>query len=546
MKFKLKYQNKIKEFTRKVKLITLTNDKDKKFICAKVNNSLKELSYEIKENATIEFLTLKDLDAIAIYRRSLCYLIAMAFYRLYPKIRLHFSYSISRSMYFEDVNNNEITTEMINNIDKEMKSLIARDIPFKRLHIDNNEAAKIYMHSKFYDKLAILTYRPENKTHFYECDGYYNYFYGRMVYSTGYIKDYKFKKSGIGMLLQYPRAEDNGKIPELEHTPIYLKALKSSEAWAKEMDCNTIASINKKLMDKNDAIDFINENEARHSRMLVELGNTIEKNIDKTKLICIAGPSSSGKTTFANRLRVELLSRGIKPIMISLDNYYLPREKLPKNERGELDYESIEALNITLFNEQMKNLLDKKGIYVPRYNFGKGPILDPTYIRMKSDKEVVIIEGIHALNEKMTSLIKRENKYKIYISPQIQVNIDHDNPLSLTDLRLLRRITRDNKFRSTNALATIKMWHNVREGEFKWIYKGIEEADYVFNSFSFYELSAYRKYTLPLLMAISRNEPLFPVAERLIRMLKFFKPLTNKWIPSNSLIREFIGGSCFE
>jgi uridine kinase len=255
--------------------------------------------------------------------------------------------------------------------------------------------------------------------------------------------------------------------------------------------------------------------------MLAELGELITKDIDNIRLICIAGPSSSGKTTFANRLRIELLSRGINPIRISIDDYYLPRNKAPKDENGDADLESIDALDIEHFNQNMLDLIQGMAVELPKFDFKIGQRVSGRTLKIDHDT-VIIIEGIHALNDKLTTLIPKHQKYKIYISPQSQINLDNHNPLSLTDLRLLRRIVRDKKYRNSSAEETISMWPSVRRGEFTWIYDTQENADYVFNSFLSYELCVMKRYAMPLLTTIEKDAPNYPTAERLIRMLKYF------------------------
>lgn len=530
-----------------IRLIDLVSDDKHIYICAKVNNVLQELSYVLNSDANIEFLTIKDTETSSTYKRSLIYIISDAFYHLYPNYRLLFSYSISRALYVE-INNADVTIneKMKNELEKEIKRLVALDIPFSLINISRETAINVTKKYKREKMLALIKQHSDKSFDCYKCDDYFDYLFGRLAYSTGYVKDWKLHRLGRGLIIQYPRPEENGQIPKFEDAPIYFKALQNSDKWAQEMGCRFVGDINAKLIKEKNAIDFINECEARHARMLCELGETIEKNINRLRLICIAGPSSSGKTTFANRLRVELLSRGIHPTMISLDNYYLPRAKMPRDSEGNYDFECLEALNIDLFNKQMLDLTNGKTIMMPIYNFGDESKKAFKKLKQNDNKHIVIIEGIHALNEKLTSKIKRELKYKIYISPQIQVNLEENAPLSLTDFRLIRRITRDYKFRNTPAIDTIQMWPRVRAGEFKYIYKGIENADYVFNSFSFYELCAYRKYTYPLLKDIKQTEPLYPHAERLMKMLHHFIPLSDKWIPCNAIVREFIGGSCFE
>ncbi len=542
--FTLKINGEEKTFDKKVELLTLVDDPDKKFICAKVNNRIRELTYEVYYDATVEFLTVKDQDAIKTYETSLRFLVAMAIKRIYPDLEIRFSYNVSRSIFVQILNKGiKATSEMVRMIREEMWRLVDADYPLKRFVVTKEEAEKIYKERGYQDKLEILKYRPEKTVHLYDCDGYLNYMYGHMVPSTGYLKDYKLTIYSPGIIVQYPRSEFGGEIPEFEDAPTFGKTLKESYTWAVKTGSNSVAGINEEIK-RDGSVEFINVCEAHHNKMLCELGDMIEKGKEEIRLICIAGPSSSGKTTFSNRLRIELLSRGIKPIRISIDDYYLPREQAPKDENGEPDLEALGALDIKTFNENMLDLINGKEVQLPKFDFKLGKRVPGRLLKV-ADDEPIIIEGIHALNDKLTPAIPKHQKFKIYIAPQAQINIDNHNPISLTDLRLLRRLVRDFNFRGASAEETISMWPSVRRGEFKWIYDTQEGANFVFNSLLSYELCVMKKYALPLLQAIEKDSQYFPVAERLIRMLKYFDDMPDQWIPCNSLMREFIGGSCY-
>jgi uridine kinase len=432
---------------------------------------------------------------------------------------------------------------MVEALNLEMKRLVDLDIPMVRKVISIPDARKIFTKMGDMDKVDTLKYRLEKTTPIYECLDYVNYMYGRMVPSTGYLKKWNLTLYTPGLLIQYPRAETNGEIPPFEDAPTFGRTLKEAHRWGATTNADSVAGINK-TVDKYGDIDFINMCEARHNQMLCELGASIEEDKENIRLICIAGPSSSGKTTFSNRLRIELMSRGINPIRISIDDYYLPRSMAPKDENGEDDLESIDALDVTLFNQNMAELIAGGEVELPRFDFKEGVRKVGRKLQVPLDQPI-IIEGIHALNDLLTNLIPRHQKFKIYIAPQPQIKYDNHNPISLTDLRLLRRIVRDHAYRNASAEETIGMWPSVRKGEFKWIYNTQEGADFVFNSFLSYELCVMRKHALPLLQAIAKDSPFFAVAERLIRMLKYFVDIPDEWIPCNSLIREFIGGSCY-
>lgn len=544
MSFKLKYLGQEKEFDKKVKLLDLIENKDKSIICARVNNRLRELTYEVYYDANVEFLTVKDSDAIKIYEASLRFITAMAFHRIYPELKIRLCYNVSRSIFIQLANTKKSSDlEMVAKIEKEMRRIVEEDYPLKRFVVTNEEAKEVYKQNDLEDKLDILQYRPEKTVHLYDCDGYLNYMFSHMVPSTGYLKEFKLRLYQPGIILQYPRAECGGTIPEFVDAPTFGKTLKESHAWGKIAGADSVAGINKHIQ-QDGVIDFIQLCEARHNRMLSHLGDLIESDISNIRLICIAGPSSSGKTTFANRLRIELLSRGIKPIRISIDDYYLPKTLAPIDEDGKPDLESIEALDIELFNKHMLDLISGKTVQLPKFDFKIGKRV-PGRVLKVDENEPIIIEGIHALNERMTTLIPKHQKFKIFIAPQAQINLDNTNPISITDLRLLRRIVRDYKFRAASAEETMSMWPSVRRGEFKWIYDTQEGADYVYNSMLSYELCVMKKYAMPLLSAIDQFDPYFPIAERLIRMLKYFDDMPDEWVPCNSLMREFIGGSCY-
>lgn len=546
MSFTIKFNKQEKTFEKKIALLDLIKDQPdcRSYICAKVNNRVRELTYEVYYDAEVEFLTLKDHDAVKVYEASLRYILAMAFARCYPNLHVRFAYNVSRciSVHLLDPN---VTgdTAMLIKLNKELEKIVSADYPLKREIVPNEEAVKIYQKCDFPDKSAILKYRPEKTVHLYECDGYLNYMFSHMVPSTGYLTSYKLRLYAPGFLFQYPRSEAKGEIPPFEDAPTFGRTLKESHDWAKVVGVDTVAHINDEIETAGE-VEFINICEDRHNRMLAELGELIEDDIDNIRLVCVAGPSSSGKTTFANRLRIELLSRGIRPIRISIDDYYKPKGEAPIGEDGEPDLESIDALDIEFFNQNMLDLISGKETELPKFDFAAGHRVFGRKVKVGRD-EPIIIEGIHALNDALTTSIPKNNKFKIFISPQAQINLDDHNPISLTDLRLLRRMVRDKKFRGAPAEETLSMWPKVRAGEFKWIYSTQEGADYVFNSFLPYELPVMKKYAMPLLSAIDRESPYFPDAERLMRLLKFFNDMPDQWVPCNSLMREFIGGSCY-
>lgn len=545
MKYKTLDTSSISKDNQKRILDIIPAEEKYSYVAATVNNRIRELTYVLKEPSDVKLLDFKDTQAVKIYETSLRYLVAMATHRLYPQLDIRFSYNISRSIFCQILTPGFHTDlKFVDSIQAEMQRLIKADLPIERKLVTREEAAEIYKANHYDDKIDILKYRPDDKVHLYSCDGYVNYLYGYMVPSTGFLTHYKMKLFAPGFIIQYPRAECGGIIPEFEEDRTFGRTLKESYQWAVKVGTETVSKINEYVL-KNGSVDFINMCESNHNNMLAELGKKIQQDIDSIRLICIAGPSSSGKTTFANRLRIELLSLGIRPIRISIDDYYKPKSEIPLDEDGEVDLECLQALDTELFNSDMLRLINGEEVQLPRFDFKLGKRV-PGRILKVDQNQPIIIEGIHALNDELTLDITKHQKFKIYIAPQAQICLDNHNPLSLTDLRLLRRIVRDNKFRKSSAEETISMWPSVRRGEFKWIYKNQEGADYVFNSLLPYELCVMKKHALPILTKIPNDSPYYIKANRLIKFLKYFVDIDDEVVPNNSLMREFIGGSCFE
>lgn len=538
----------IKQGTR---VIDLIDEKDKcNYIVCRVGSQVKELNYMLSdknEGMEITLLGLDNIEAGKAYETSLRYVIAMAFHNLYPNVKIRFGYNVSRSVFCQVLTKNFNMSKATEPISEEVKRIIKADMPIERVTMTVEEAKKIYEKFNYTDKLDILKYRPENFVHLYKCGDYYNYMNAYMVASTGCIKNYLIKPYSPGMIIQYPRYELGAQIPEFVEESTYGRTLQKEYLWSKKAKTQTIAQINHKVEDN--ALEFVQMCETKHNRMLAKLGLEIESDIENIRLIAIAGPSSSGKTTFCNRLKIELLSRGISPVTISMDDYYLEKEDLcvlQNKPMDQLDLEHINCLDIELFNKDLFDLINGEEVTLPRFNFVSGKREVGKTIKVDSHSPI-IIEGIHALNEKLTSSIPKHQKYKIYIAPQVQINIDDHSPLNTTDLRLIRRIVRDMQYRNCPAADTIDMWQSVRSGEFKWIYPNQEGANYVFNSSLSYELCVLRTLALPALREIKSTAPQFLVANRLIKYLKYFKPIEDESIiPCNSLIREFIGGSCFK
>lgn len=526
------------------------NKKTSHMVC-QIGSQVKELNYSLtarNNNMNIEFLDLNHIEAGKAYEATLRYVVAMAFYNLYPNINIRFSYNVSRSIFCQVTTPNFHLSKACPLIIQEVDRIIKENIPINRISLSIDEAKEIYNKFNHQDKLDILKYRPESNVNIYKCGDYYNYMHSYMLPSTGCIKAYSIRPYSPGIIIQYPRYELDAEIPDFVEETTYGKTLKKAYQWSVKTNLQTIVNINKKV-ESNNVLDFIQMCEAKHNGMLTKLGNYIEEDISNIRLIAIAGPSSSGKTTFCNRVRIELLSRGINPVMISMDDYYLPKSQICEIQNttlDKIDLEHINCLDIEQFNKDLFDLINGEEVTLPYFNFKTGQREKGRTIRV-DDSSPIMIEGIHALNEKLTSSIPKHQKYKIYIAPQAQVNIDDHSPLNTTDLRLIRRIVRDMKFRNCPAAETIKMWQSVRNGEFRWIYPNQEGANFVFNSELSYELCVLRTKALPALREIKNTDPEYLVANRLIKYLKYFRPIEDESkIPCNSILREFIGGSCFE
>ena len=437
----------------------------------------------------------------------------------------------------------KLTEQDIAKLDTEIKKIVKADLPFEKVLIPLEQAENIYARQGDLDKLAVLNVREQEYVNAYKVGDYYNYMYSKMVPSTGYLKDYKIFLYDAGFILQYPRGEEKGRIPEFSESLTYANTLREAAAWSKAVGVGTIAELNEKAFDRKKISEFINMCEIRHTNNFFKVATEILNYGEKKRLICVAGPSSSGKTTFATRLRYTLASLGVKTLMISIDDYYVERSKTPRDEDGNLDFESLYALDIDLFNQNLSDLIQGKPTKLPVYDFKTSSRSFKEAITIEPTTPI-IIEGIHALNEELTKSIKRDLKYKIFIGPQTQAHIDFHNPISFTDLRLLRRIVRDSKYRNAKATETLSMWPSVRKGEFKWIYPNQEGVDFVFNTELSYEYAVLKKHALPQLQAIPRSSEYFITANRLVKFLKYYVDIDDQLVPCNSLLREFIGGAC--
>lgn len=507
------------------------------------NNEVKSLEHEVKDNDEIELLDITDKDGMRIYIRGLLYIMSMAFYRLYPNIKVKVNYQLSNAMFCE-IEGAMITEEIIKNVKDKMQEIISKNLPIKKVIMDKEEAKEFYEKENSIRGRLQVRNKEKETVSLYFCEEYYNYFFGVMPISTGNINLFDISKYKDGFIVRYPNRKNSQELGVFRETKKLQATLEEYDDINSLMHINTIYDLNKQIYEGN-STDVILTAEALHEKKLSELANKIasKRNV---KIVLIAGPSSSGKTTFAKRLGIQLKLHGLNPVTIGTDNYFVERSETPRDENGEYDFEAIEALDLELFNNHLIKLINGEEIDVPTFDFKLGTKKYNGNKMSLKENEILVIEGIHSLNDKLTSTIPKENKFKVYLSDLTVLNIDDYNRISTTDTRLIRRIVRDNNFRNYSALDTLKRWNSVNRGEERNIFPFQEEADVMFNSSLVYELTALAKYAKPLLEEINPSEKEYGEAKRLSTLLGYFEPINEDIIPNNSIIREFIGGSIFE
>ena len=518
------------------------DDKDKNILACKYKNEIVSLDSKIEDTNAVLPIDITTRDGRRVYQRGILYVMGMAFNRVYPKALLTVNCQLSNSI-FCSVDNMKVTTELVDNIKKEMQQIVDSNLPIKKIEMSKEEAEKFYQKEKTLRGRLQLDNKYKDEVSLYFCENYYNYFYGVMPISTGYIKLFDVIKYHDGFLLRYPDKKMPDRIDKYIETKKLLHTLEEYEDIHRVLDINTIYKLNKKIEEGKEK-ELILLAEALHEKKISDIADKIVRK-KGVKLILIAGPSSSGKTTFAQRLGIQLKLNGIKPITISVDNYFVERKDTPRDENGYYDFERLDAIDLKLFNDHLSKLLRGEEVQLPIFDFKTGTkSFTGEKIKMRNN-EVLVIEGIHCLNDKLTSAIPLEQKYKIYISALTVLNIDYYNRISTTDTRLIRRLVRDYNFRGYEALHTLQNWDMVNRGEENNIFPFQEQADSMFNTSLIYEISVLKKYAMPLLKAIDNTHPEYSEAKSLYELLKYFDDIGDEYIPKNSLLREFIGGSIF-
>ena len=512
-------------------------------IACRCNNEVKSLDYVIKEGDRVDLIDITDKDGMRIYVRGLLYIMAKAFYKLYPEAWLNINYQLSNAMFCE-IQNMPITAEMLHNVKEEMASIIEKDLPITKVIMDKKEAEEFYAKENTFRGRLQVENKEKDTVSLYFCEDYYNYFYGVMPISTRFIKLFDIKKYKDGFIVRYPNRNNPNELGEFIETKKLQATLEEYDDINRLMHISTIRNLNNCIKEGR-ANEMVLTAEALHEKKIAQIADKIAERKD-VKMVLIAGPSSSGKTTFAKRLGIQLKLHGLNPVTIGTDNYFVERENTPRDENGEYDFETIEALDLKLFNDHLTKLINGEEIEVPTFDFKVGTKrFEGNKLRM-GENDILVIEGIHSLNDKLTSTIPKESKYKIYISDLTVLNIDYFNRISTTDTRLIRRIVRDYNYRGYSALDTLKRWDSVNKGENKNIFPYQEEADSMFNSSLVYELAVLAKYAKPLLDEIENDVPEYSEAKRLSTLLEYFDSMDETAIPNNSILREFIGNSIFE
>ena len=511
-------------------------------IACKYNNEVKSLDREYEDKTDIKLIDLTNRDGMRIYTRGLLYIMAKAFHETYRDLRISVKYGLTDAMYCE-IYDTETTDEIINNIKTKMQEIIDKNLEIKKVVMSNEEAIAFYEKEKnTIGKLQITGAKQREHILLYYCEDYYNYFYGVMPINTGFMKIYDIVKYADGFLIRYPSRTNPGKLEEYKETKKLLNTFNDYKDINNILKVNNIYDLNKIVKSCN-IEELVLTAESLHEKKIAEIANQIAAS--KKRIILIAGPSSSGKTTFAQRLGVQLKLNGLKEVIISVDNYFLDRADTPKHDDGSYDFECIEAIDMKLLNTDLKKLLNGEEIEPPEFDFNQGKKIYPGNKLKLEQNEVLVLEGIHCLNDKLTSEISKDDKFKIYMAALTVLNVDQYNRISTTDNRILRRMVRDSKFRSHSALATLKMWPSVTRGEEKNIYPFAEDSDVMFNSSLVYELGVLKDYVLPLLEEIDNTNEEYSEARRLYEFMSYFESIPIDCIPRNSIMREFIGEGSF-
>ena len=545
-KVKVTYLGKSYLYPRDITLEDISKDFQKNYsetiIMAEVNGRPCELNYKVTDDVTVDFFDLTSPTGNRVYESGLIFVLEKACLNMLNS-EIEVKYSIDKGIYIKTYK--KITKEDLDKVSREMKEIVKRDLPIQKNLVNRLEAIEYYKSTKNYDKVNVLKYSVNTNVNLYRLMDIYNYFFSYLPVSTGALKEFKLTYiDQNSFVLRYPNIYYLNKIPVYKHHDKLFNEFKKYDEWSEKLGIENVSSLNSRVT-KGNVDDLVLLSENIQNNALFKIAETIYNN-KKLKLILLAGPSSSGKTTTSKKLELFLKGFGLNPIAISIDNYFVDRDKTPRLPDGSYDFESLNAINVELFNRNLKDLLDGKEVTLPVYNFitGKSELSDES-IKL-GEKEILIVEGLHALNEELTYSIDKKNKYKIYLCPLTVLSLDNHNRIRTTDNRLLRRIVRDNRTRGYSASDTLSSWGKVREGEEKYVFPFQDEADVIFNTSLIYELGVLKTYAEPLLYSVEESDPMYKEAVRLLNLLKNILPISNDYIPVDSIVREFIGGGYFK
>ncbi len=517
----------------------------KRYLGAKIENRIYNLDTMIEEDSTIEFLDNRDVDGYRIYTKTISAVFIMACRELYPESKVSIEYFLGPGLYGKLGEDNPINFKKLKEIEEKMNEIIDADYTIEREEYDIKDAIEVFRNNGYIEKLRLFESIDKETTSIYKINNHYDSFHGYLAASTGYVKEFKLKYYYPGVIILFPSKKNNYNLNDFKEQRQLARIFEDTSEWLEVLDLSYVGSLNEKI--KAEKINnIIQVTEAHHEKKVAEIADIVYEDRD-INIIQIAGPSSSGKTTFSKRLEVQMNVNGQRPITISLDDYFLDRDKTPLKKDGSPNFETIDSIDLELLNMDLVNLLEGESVELPKFNFLTGKRENSGNI-VKLDKDhPIIIEGIHGLNPKLTKLIPEKNKFKIYISALTQINLDPHNRISTTDIRLIRRMVRDVKYRGNGPLKTFELWKGVREGEEKYIFPYQERADIMFNSSLVYEMSVLKKHILPLLNKIKTDNIHYSEARKLIRFLEYFVDVEDEdMIPKNSILREFIGGASFQ
>jgi uridine kinase len=511
-------------------------------VAALINSELRELTYRVEGDIEVTPITMAHSDGFRIYRRSLAFLLVMAVHELFPEATVYVDHSLTFGGYFCQVQGREpFTVEELAQIEGLMREIVQADEPILKTRVPLNEAIALFKARGDEDKVRLLNRRRKDYLTLYRLRGFRDYFHGYMVPSTGYLQVFALQAYPPGLILRFPRKTPSMQLQPFVDYPKLVTVFSEYGQWMDLMGIRDVGFLNEVIAGER-VREVVLVSEALHEQRVAHIAEEIATRQGQIRLVLIAGPSSSGKTTFSKRLSIQLLAKGLRPFALELDNYFVDREKTPRNEQGQYDFESLQALDLALFNDDLLRLLDGQQVTLPHYNFKTGLREVGRTVRLQPD-HIIIVEGIHGMNPDLVPDIPTEVAYRLYVSALTQLNIDKHNRVPTTDTRLIRRIVRDASYRGYSAKQTIERWDSVRQGEKRWIFPFQEHADAMFNSALVYELAVLKPFAEPLLLQVEPGTRAYVETKRLLAFLEWFEPLAPDLVPDNSILREFVGGS---